>query len=264
MDRDVVREAVRAAIESIAPGVDPGALHPGRPVREQVDLDSLDWFNVLEALQERLSVRIPESDYGRLSTLDEIVDYVASRRAKGAGVPTTALEDDGRLPPSARHVIDGATVTVRPLCREDLELEADFVRGLSSEARYKRFMATVQEVSRAKLASLTDVDQVRNVALAAVVNPDGRQAIVGVARYSLDSAGGCEFAVTVADAWQGSGLAGILMRALIGVARRRGVRTMEGIVLRTNARMLKLARQLGFSREPEPGSRETVRVVRCL
>ncbi|RPH61845.1 MAG: GNAT family N-acetyltransferase [Burkholderiales bacterium] len=154
---------------------------------------------------------------------------------------------------------------MRPIRQDDVALEADFVRNLSDESRYKRFMASMRELPQVKLDSLTAADQVRDVALAATVTREGRPVIVGVARYSVGPEhSGCEFAVAVDDAWQGTGLAGILMHALMGIARDRGLSTIEGIVLTTNSRMLKLARQLGFRRLPDPGSRDTVRVVRSL
>jgi acetyltransferase len=167
--------------------------------------------------------------------------------------------------PHASHVVNGTPVTVRPMCRDDMALEADFVRRLSSDSRYQRYMATLSELSPAKLASLTEVDQVRHVALAATTERERREALVGVARYIVDSSGaGCEFALEVDDAWQGSGLAGILMQALIDVARSRGLATMEGIILASNFRMLKFTHQLGFVPRRDPDSRDTVRVARAL
>jgi len=101
------------------------------------------------------------------------------------------------------------------------------------------------------------------VALASAVEREGRPAIVGVARYIVAPAGdSCEFAIAVDDAWHGSGLAGILMRALLDVARARRLARMEGTVLAANTRMLKFMRQLGFGQERNPDDRETVRVVR--
>jgi acetyltransferase len=167
--------------------------------------------------------------------------------------------------PCTRHVIRGDTVTVRPIRADDMPLEADFVRHLSAETRYKRFMVTVKELPAAKLHYLTDVDQVHHVALVAIVERDGRTAQVAVARYIVDPAGQtCEFAIAVDDDWQGSGLAGILMHALIDVARARGLKTMQGFVLATNARMLKFARQLGFRGERDPEERDSVRVMLAL
>jgi acetyltransferase len=126
-------------------------------------------------------------------------------------------------------------------------------------------MVTVSELPQSKLKYLTEVDQVRHVALVATTERDGHEALVGVARYVVDPSGSsCEFAAAVDDAWQGSGVAGILMNGLIGVARASGLKTMEGIVLATNARMLKFTRQLGFSVQRDPEDRSLLRAVRTL
>lgn len=163
------------------------------------------------------------------------------------------------------HVVDGARVTVRPIRPGDAELEEKFVEGLSSDSRYERFMVAVRELPRAKLKYLTEVDQVGRVAIVATTDRDGQEAIVGAARYAvLDAPTGCEFAVAVDDAWKGSGLAGVLMHALMSLARRRGIKVMEGTVLSTNSSMLKFMRQLGFHREPVVGDAQVVRVFRDL
>ncbi len=258
MDREEIRSAVLAVIEAIAPDTDVRSIRPDRPLRQQIDLDSMDWLNVIGGLHERMSVDIPESDYGRLATLDSIVDYLASKPAAAAARAPAPL-------PHARYVINGVAVEVRPIRADDMPLEADFVQRLSPDARYQRFMVTVNALPDKKLHYLTEVDQVRHVALAATVDRDGQQALVGVVRYVVDPAGtGCEFAIAIDDAWQRTGLAGILMLALIGVARARGLATMEGFVLTTNTRMLKFTRQLGFTQQRDPEDRDTVRVVRSL
>ena len=265
MQNDEIRDAVRAVIGSVAPGADLGALRPDRPLREQIDLDSMDWLNVLAALQERLAIAIPEHDYGRLDTLDAIVGYAADRRAMPIADAARVAAAPDEPPPGVEHRIDGVRVTLRPIRPDDVARERDFIRALSDEARYQRFMATVGEMPASQLRTLTNVDQRRDLALAATIDREGREAFVGVARFGVDTSGtGCEFAVVVSDDWHGTGLAGILMQALIDVARRRGLRTMEGFVLATNSRMLKLARQLGFRQLPDAESRETVLVVRSL
>ena len=81
MDANQIRSAVMAELKRIAPELEEGELAAGRPLRDQVDLDSMDWLNFLVALHERLHVEIPESDYRRLGTLDQIVAYLADRRA---------------------------------------------------------------------------------------------------------------------------------------------------------------------------------------
>jgi GNAT superfamily N-acetyltransferase/acyl carrier protein len=262
VEPEEIRGAVQAAIASVAPETDWQRIRPGAPLREQIDLDSMDWLKVAFAVHDRLGVDIPEADQARLATLDSIVDYVASRKALPAGAPARAAPTGLA---SATHRVDGVPVTVRPIRPEDAALEADFVRHLSSETRYKRFMLTLLELPQAKLRYLTEVDQVQHVALVATVEQEGREVEVGVVRYIVAPAGGsCEFAIALDDAWQGSGLAGILMHALIDIARSRGLAVMEGVVLATNARMLKFTRQLGFRVERDPEDRTTVRVLREL
>jgi len=261
-----IRSAIADVIATVAPETDKAALAPDRPLREQVELDSIDWVNVIVALCERFSVDIPEADYGRLTTIDSIVDCVLARgkarASREGGAPSPALGDDL---PFVCHVIDGARVTVRPIRPSDAELEEKFVERLSSDSRYERFMVTLRELPSDKLKYLTDVDQVGHVAIIATTDRDGQEAIVGAARYAvLDASTGCEFAVAVDDAWKRSGLAGVLMHALMSLARRRGMTRMEGTVLSTNSAMLKFMRQLGFRREAIEGDAQVARVVRAL
>lgn len=74
-----IRAVVLATLKSIAPEIDEDELRPNRPLRNQVDLDSMDWLNFLLGLHERLKVEIPESDYGRLVTLEDVVAYLAAK-----------------------------------------------------------------------------------------------------------------------------------------------------------------------------------------
>ena len=65
------------------PDIDPATLDAAGALRRQVDLDSMDWLNVIVGLHQRFGVDIPESDYARLTTLDTIVAYLAGRGASG-------------------------------------------------------------------------------------------------------------------------------------------------------------------------------------
>jgi acyl carrier protein len=80
--RDEIKAAVLATLAEIAPEVDPAAVLPDVDLRDQLDIDSMDFLNFVIALHERLGVDIPERDYPKLETLDTIVDYVAA--ASGA------------------------------------------------------------------------------------------------------------------------------------------------------------------------------------
>ena len=79
MNPDDIRAQVLAELKRIAPELEMNDLDLARPLRDQVDLDSMDWLNFLVALHERLKVEIPEADYKRLGTLDEIVAYLGNR-----------------------------------------------------------------------------------------------------------------------------------------------------------------------------------------
>lgn len=83
MSPEEIRAIVRETIETIAPEVAEVPLVPTRPLRDQVDLDSMDWLNVLVGLHQRFGIEIPEADYRRLVTLDDIVAYVAAKLPAG-------------------------------------------------------------------------------------------------------------------------------------------------------------------------------------
>jgi acyl carrier protein len=79
MNPEDIRRQVLEELQRIAPELEAGELQPSRLLREQVDLDSMDWLNFLVALHERFKVEIPEADYKRLSTFEQIVGYLAAR-----------------------------------------------------------------------------------------------------------------------------------------------------------------------------------------
>lgn len=76
---DQIRAAIFDVLGAIAPEVDPAAIDPEKPLREQVDIDSFDFLNVIIRLHETLGVDIPEQDYAKLLTLNGAVDYLATR-----------------------------------------------------------------------------------------------------------------------------------------------------------------------------------------
>jgi len=160
---------------------------------------------------------------------------------------------------------DGTVVTIRPIRPEDAQLEQDFVQSLSPEARYMRFMNTIRELSPAQLTRLTQIDYDREMAFVATVIENGVEVEVGVVRYATNPDGeSCEFAIVVADAWQGKGLARRLMSLLIDTARSRGLKYMNGDYLAENARMLAFVSSMGFtlSAHPEdPGLKRGVLVL---
>jgi acyl carrier protein len=85
-DREQLKTAIFEAITSIAPEIDTADIRPDRPLRQQVDLDSFDFLNVIIRLHETLGIDIPESDYGEMQTLDRALDYLL-RRCGGKAAP---------------------------------------------------------------------------------------------------------------------------------------------------------------------------------
>jgi acyl carrier protein len=79
MNDSELRSTVLATLQLIAPELDPALLRDDRPLRLQVDLDSMDWLNFLIGLSQRLKVEIAESDYGRLVTLKDLLAYLRAR-----------------------------------------------------------------------------------------------------------------------------------------------------------------------------------------
>ena len=162
-----------------------------------------------------------------------------------------------------RHRVlwNGTPVTIRPIRADDSGMEQEFVRHLSEDSRYFRFMGSMRELPSKKLKFFTEIDYQRHMAFVATIAQEGKELEIGAARYvAIDAPGRCEFAIAVDDAWQGSGVAGLLMISLIQAAREQGFKTMEGLVLACNHKMLKFARQLGFNCYHLPGEADTVHV----
>ena len=85
MDETSIRTEVLAVLRTIAPEVDAARIDAAKPLRLQIDLDSMDWLNVLVGLQETFGVPIPEADYGKVTNLDGIVAYLGAGLARRAG-----------------------------------------------------------------------------------------------------------------------------------------------------------------------------------
>ena len=141
----------------------------------------------------------------------------------------------------------GPAVTLRPIRPEDAELERAFVRKLSPESRYFRFMDTLRELTPSMLVRFTQIDYDREMAFVATVPGNAGEEEIGVCRYITNpDAESCEFALVIADDWHRRGLGRRLMTQLIDVARVRGLRSMVGHVLAENRGMLSLCQGLGF------------------
>jgi FixJ family two-component response regulator len=160
---------------------------------------------------------------------------------------------------------NGTEVSIRAIQPGDAEIEQAFVRGLSARSRYLRFFSTIKELSPYMLEQFTHPRYPCNWALIATISDAERETEIGVVRYAASEVDSCaEFAIVVADEWQGLGIATQLLRELITVAERAGIERLEGLVLRENRAMLELANELGFTTERYPDDATVVRVIRNL
>jgi acyl carrier protein len=71
---------VLSFLRRIAPEADPGRIDPREPLRDQLDLDSMDFLNFLIGVHEARGVDIPEADYPRLSSLEAITEYLGQKK----------------------------------------------------------------------------------------------------------------------------------------------------------------------------------------
>lgn len=144
----------------------------------------------------------------------------------------------------------GRQVLVRPIQPEDAPKEQAFIQKLSPESRHFRFMNALRELTPGQLARLTQIDYDREMAFIATTHEkeSSQEIQIGVARYAINPDNvSCEFAIVVADDWQGDGLARRLMEILIETAQKQPeLHTMHGDFLVDNQRMIHLATRLGF------------------
>ena len=141
----------------------------------------------------------------------------------------------------------GVPIAVRPLCAADRDRLAAAFGRMSERSRRLRFLGPKPRLSRAELTYLTDVDQRRHAAFAAIDPDDG--AIVGVARYAAEPElpGTADVAFFVADAWQGQGIATLLARRLVEHADAQGIARLAASTFAENRPARAVLRRLGFT-----------------
>jgi len=160
---------------------------------------------------------------------------------------------------------DGRMVTIRHIRPNDFTRERRFLETLSGESRYLRFQHWVAAPSEKLVHFLTDIDHERHVAFVCTVAAGDAEEVVGEARYVVNpDRTTCEFGVVISDDWHHTGIAGLLMEAIISSARAHGLKRMEGHVLAANATMLRFARGLGFRVETPADDPTTRRIVKTL
>lgn len=148
---------------------------------------------------------------------------------------------------------DGTQVFVRPIHAADVELERRFIEALSPSSRRFRFLETMGSPSDALLKQMTVINPSTDAAFVALIDADGEQREIGVARFSARPDGhDCEFAVTVSEEWQNKGLGTLLMKRLMEVAKTRGIQSMHSSDAADNTNMRQFAEHLGLQHKCDP------------
>ena len=153
---------------------------------------------------------------------------------------------------------DGRVATLRAIRADDKARVLAAFRALAAQSIYTRFFSMKRELGAEDLRRLTEVDQVRDVALVAVQGDE--ETFIGGGRY-MASGAGAEVAFTVAEDYKKLGIASRLLRHLAGIARGNGVARFEAFVLPENAAMLGVFERSGL---PMRTRRESGQVVVTL
>lgn len=144
---------------------------------------------------------------------------------------------------------DGTRVRIRPIRKQDADLELEFLNGLSPEMRGLRFLGLIREPCPDVARELTDLDPRHAAGFIAVVSDGGRERQVGAAHFYVSPKGdSCDCSVTVSDEWQKRGVGSSLMRILIDAARQRGIRHLRAFAPAHSGGSHRLASRLGFKR----------------
>jgi acetyltransferase len=170
---------------------------------------------------------------------------------------------------------DGRCARLRAVRPDDAEAEQSFVMALSVTSRRSRFHGAVKQLPAAVLAQMTAVDFEQHVAIVAEAGcDDGGARLVADARYIRSETAGtettraddgsAEFALAVADDWQGLGLGSALLQRLMAHARASGLGQLHGRILVGNSPMLALVRRMGARLRNDPYDATIVQAILTL
>ncbi len=142
---------------------------------------------------------------------------------------------------------NGTEVTLRPIRPEDEPMETEMIESLSTETLYFRFFGYVPRVNHDFLTRFTHIDYDREMAIVAEIEEGGHKKMIGVVRIIADAWGeSAEYAIVVADAWQGLELGSNLTDYILEIARDRDIKKVYASMLATNKRMIHMFEKRGF------------------
>jgi len=154
----------------------------------------------------------------------------------------------------------GKSLKVRFVEPDDAGALQAYIRSLTTRSRYNRFLGAISELPQTLLEHFVHVGEDERFSVIATTMIDGRETIVGEARYTFDAdTGSFEFGLSVDDRWQGQGIGAALLRNLECRAAAFGSKRLFGDTLRSNDVMVALARKSGFAFTHHPDDWKLVR-----
>ncbi len=146
---------------------------------------------------------------------------------------------------------DGTLVQLRPIHPIDGNQAENFRGKLSAESVYDRFLGYIPKISEKLVERLTNIDYSKEMAIVAEVHLEKEKEVIAVARIASDGSSSADFAVIIADDWQGKGLGITLTSYLIEVAKEMDFEKIYATVFTRNIGMLKILKQKDFTLRPE-------------
>lgn len=178
---------------------------------------------------------------------------------------TTMRLDDLRQYSDVLRSQRGETVTVRFVEPRDAEALQNYFRSLSARSRYSRLLGAASELPPSELEHFIHVGEADRFSVVATILIDGRETIVGEARYAFDSAtASIELGLSIDDRWQGHGIGKALLKNLECRAASFGAERIFGDTLRSNEAMIALARKAGYAFTNTPGDWRLTRFQKQL
>ena len=141
---------------------------------------------------------------------------------------------------------DGTIIQLRPIHPDDSNQAEDFREKLSAQSIYDRFLGYIPIISEQLVERLTNIDYSKEMAIVAEVHHDKEKEVIAVGRIVGNQTEGADFAIIIADEWQGKGLGTILTDYLIEVAEDMRFTKIYSLVFSSNTKMLEILRHRAF------------------
>jgi acyl-CoA hydrolase/GNAT superfamily N-acetyltransferase len=147
-----------------------------------------------------------------------------------------------------RTTAKGLELRLRPVRISDEPRLKDFFYALSDESMYRRFVSVRKDMPHERLQDFCVIDYTQEMVILAIVEQGGREIVVGLGQYAVEEGSrSAEVAFVVRDEQHNRGIATTLLRYLVYLANRQGLRGFTSEVLMTNRPMLRVFEKMGFA-----------------